>query len=613
MALTKSTLAMTQNVPINVCDYGADNTGVNDCSAAITSALAIGTNLYFPPGTYKLTSAVTLPAGAILRGEQAIINVAYDGDGFITPLGRSNSVSATVTSSHTVDATNSVTKSVAVVSSATGYAVGDLVVAIGTDGQSFYSYIQAISGTTFTLSDYAIYTLTSPTLYKITPANITISGLTMYHGISTPTVGSYLINIDGSFITIENCSFGNSTYKNSYCISGVGAFNSVTNCNFNEVAFAVQIFEAAYCYVGQNTISNFGVAIRCVRCDSCQIIQNDIQNGTNLSFGLGIELTAETGAYDKNCRNIVDGNTVIRANKGVPGSGIGGIHLNFAGNYNRIVNNTCRLNSFGIYLENDCSYNVIDSNICSDQDGWYGVGIELDFDCSNNTISNNVCQSNRGSTSAAESSGIQIRDYTANPCLYNTITGNSCEGNGLEGIRCGGNHTTVTGNVLFNNAVDVVAMNTALATNYGWGIRVNGSNHTISGNIIDQDSFDSRASSAFSQYALNVQGGANVTITSNYIYSGFYSKACLFIEAADNVIVANNTIITQSATGYCVSADGLTDIYVNTNFISQTNNGNFAVAILNTNRYSLWGNVFTGAVSTTTTVGSSNRYTPGDN
>jgi hypothetical protein len=110
-----------------------------------------------------------------------------------------------------------------------------------------------------------------------------------------------------------------------------------------------------------------------------------------------------------------------------------------------------------------------------------------------------------------------------------------------------------------------------------------------------------------------VQGGANVTITSNYIYSGFYSKACLFIEAADNVIVANNTIITQSATGYCVSADGLTDIYVNTNFISQTNNGNFAVAILNTNRYSLWGNVFTGAVSTTTVVGSSNRYTPGDN
>lgn len=49
----------------NVLLYGADNTGVNDSAAAINAALANSSTIYFPPGTYKVNSAIsyTVTAG----------------------------------------------------------------------------------------------------------------------------------------------------------------------------------------------------------------------------------------------------------------------------------------------------------------------------------------------------------------------------------------------------------------------------------------------------------------------------------------------------------------------------------------------------------------------
>lgn len=616
MALTKVSYSMIRGAPVNVLDRGAAGDGVTDDTAAIQSALDASTNIYFPEGVYKITDTLTVRPETIIQGSNASINVAYDGVGFLIDTGRTNGIAASITSGHTNDPSNATTVTKVDVSSVAGYAVGDLIALVGTNGQTFYAYVASIgggSGTTLTLDDYLIYTITSPTMYKVTPANVHISGLHMYHGVASPVSSSYLIEANGSYVTVNDCTFGDSTYIQSRCISGIGAYNRVLDCVFDQVDLAVQIYDAAFWTVSRNTITNFDTAVRVVFCDSCSVIDNIVENGRNMSYGIGIELTAESLSYDKNCRHLVQGNTVIRANKGVPGSGIGGIHLNFQGNYNRVIGNTSRSNSFGIYLENNNSYNVIDGNICSDQDGWYGVGIELDFDNKYNTISNNVCNNNRGSTSAAESCGIQIRDYTTNPNLYNTIIGNSCEGNGLEGIRCAGNYTTVTGNVLFNNAVDVVAMHTASSLNKGFGIRTQGSGHVVTGNIINQDSYDSRATSSFSQLAISVEGGSDVVITGNRIYSGYYGAATLSVLNADNVLISNNDIVGETAQGNAVSINGGTDVYVNTNFISQNSNGNFAVRFATVNKYSLWGNVFTGALSTTDFTGSTNRYTLGNN
>lgn len=54
---------------INIVSLGADNTGVNDVSAVINTATALGKPVYFPKGTYLISASVTLPDNAVLFGD----------------------------------------------------------------------------------------------------------------------------------------------------------------------------------------------------------------------------------------------------------------------------------------------------------------------------------------------------------------------------------------------------------------------------------------------------------------------------------------------------------------------------------------------------------------
>jgi putative cofactor-binding repeat protein len=60
MSITKVTYSMIKDAAINVQDFGADATGVNDSAAAIQNAIDSGTNnvLFFPPGTYKISETI---------------------------------------------------------------------------------------------------------------------------------------------------------------------------------------------------------------------------------------------------------------------------------------------------------------------------------------------------------------------------------------------------------------------------------------------------------------------------------------------------------------------------------------------------------------------------
>jgi hypothetical protein len=60
MSLTKVSYSMITGAPVNILDYGADPTGVNDSTAAFTAASATSNEIYVPAGDYKLTSAITL-------------------------------------------------------------------------------------------------------------------------------------------------------------------------------------------------------------------------------------------------------------------------------------------------------------------------------------------------------------------------------------------------------------------------------------------------------------------------------------------------------------------------------------------------------------------------
>jgi hypothetical protein len=47
---------------INITDYGATPNDGTDDTAAINSAVAAGTSIYFPPGSYNYTGQITVPA-----------------------------------------------------------------------------------------------------------------------------------------------------------------------------------------------------------------------------------------------------------------------------------------------------------------------------------------------------------------------------------------------------------------------------------------------------------------------------------------------------------------------------------------------------------------------
>lgn len=58
---------------INVADYGTDPTGNSDSTTALTNAfnaanIATGAYVYFPPGTYKITEELTVPANCYVFG-----------------------------------------------------------------------------------------------------------------------------------------------------------------------------------------------------------------------------------------------------------------------------------------------------------------------------------------------------------------------------------------------------------------------------------------------------------------------------------------------------------------------------------------------------------------
>jgi hypothetical protein len=72
MALTKVTNSMLVGAPINVLDFGADNTGATDAStslqAAFDAAAVAGGKVIIPPGQYKLSSGISINGDTSVEG-----------------------------------------------------------------------------------------------------------------------------------------------------------------------------------------------------------------------------------------------------------------------------------------------------------------------------------------------------------------------------------------------------------------------------------------------------------------------------------------------------------------------------------------------------------------
>jgi hypothetical protein len=90
MSLTKVSYAMIQGNPANVLDFGAVGDGSADDTTAIQTALDSGAGVvYLPPGQYKITDTVEIPANTWLQGAygggikynpaNAVCKIIYDG------------------------------------------------------------------------------------------------------------------------------------------------------------------------------------------------------------------------------------------------------------------------------------------------------------------------------------------------------------------------------------------------------------------------------------------------------------------------------------------------------------------------------------------------------
>lgn len=82
MSLTKVTYSMIDGAVVNVLDYGAIGDGVADDTNAITAAVSAassGSTVYFPTGTYKVTSGITDGGKAITFAGEGIGSVITGG------------------------------------------------------------------------------------------------------------------------------------------------------------------------------------------------------------------------------------------------------------------------------------------------------------------------------------------------------------------------------------------------------------------------------------------------------------------------------------------------------------------------------------------------------
>lgn len=67
---------------VSILDFGADNTGVNSCNSALSSAVAdlngeAGT-IYFPQGEYFFSGAISLPDSVFVKGESSATTLRFD-------------------------------------------------------------------------------------------------------------------------------------------------------------------------------------------------------------------------------------------------------------------------------------------------------------------------------------------------------------------------------------------------------------------------------------------------------------------------------------------------------------------------------------------------------
>jgi hypothetical protein len=463
MALTKVTYSMIDGATVNVLDYGADPTDINDSAAAINAAITAAAannidSVYLPAGTYKCASTITLLDNITLFGEGKASALHF------LPSGGGQTAGITV-----ANKTNFQIKNLRVYGNST--ASVDLTWAIRIYGSNNGIVSNCFIDTAFLGVFVGDVSITQSN--KILITNNTISNIGL-NGIGVNTFGS---KID---------ILGNSIYQS-------GTLSSLVS-----VGSGIEFRSATNSVIGSNNLDElqYGAAGACdgIRLEygtpepsnpSGQQVQNvSVVNNVISNFsGFGIR-----GQMILNCS--ITGNSFYSSNATheVGLVLLGDDTNSVTSSYNTVSGNTFFVQGVvssveGIRLQGDTTQKVIFNNINGNTFQGYRNGISFS-NADNNSASNNVI-SNSSSHGIAHISG-SSNLISGNVSTNNTDSGieilagsnivinmNNCNNNSAYGIVLapGASNCFVNWNITQNNTTANYANNggTAISTSFGTG------------------------------------------------------------------------------------------------------------------------------------------------
>ena len=194
MSLTKVSYSMINSAPVSVIDYGADASGTTDSTSAIQAAINTGLSVFFPKGTYRITSLSIASRS----------NVSYFGYNDVTI----TNVGATTPSD-------------------------GLVVLSGTISQIEFSGLKFVGDGTINAYNYGISCASGQTISQVTFRDLHFYNVRLGLGLNADTGGTFANSV------VDSCVFDTmvgETAGNGYGIICPNAFGTIiTDCTFINV------------------------------------------------------------------------------------------------------------------------------------------------------------------------------------------------------------------------------------------------------------------------------------------------------------------------------------------------------------------------------------------
>lgn len=422
MSLTKVTYSMIVGAPTNVLDFGAKGDGVTNDAAAIQAAIdamaSIGGELFFPPGTYKITSPLvkTFADGInfSIRGYGAKIDATALTTGNAIELGGSR-VSSTPLGGNVSKNSDTFT-----VTSATGITAGRILLITSTDlwnpTRPYYykgelALVEKIVSTTVTNSNplYDGYTAATTTVHLLNMPQITVEGLEIEcNADMTALQILYARNP-----VVRGCKVHGSRYAGIYIGYNLGG---IADSNF--------VYDV---WNGVVTGTSYGIIVGTGQ--GSKVVNNTINNARHAIAGGGFEPLREVVYANNTCHNStlenvtgcidIHGNMEFVVVTGNIATSITCAGINAIFSDNIINNSEVDVPGVLIFQEINSDYYIISGNriVCS---GATSFGIYVSPTVASNII-NDLSIANNSIQTVSRAIHIQPRNSSITGCVISIL------------------------------------------------------------------------------------------------------------------------------------------------------------------------------------------------